>query len=146
VELWFCAKQHLLKTLAFFLAGVNRIRPSSLLGEGGLERFPTCFLARSKPILADYLVFNRNEITRAKSYKGFLKVGHSLFDIVRLAIYYLTLSICEDGCINSRLLEKSLSMISSIYPVAFERAGSDLRESWRGVRNAILSAYDSSRQ
>jgi hypothetical protein len=146
VKLWFSARRHLLQTLVFFLAKTGQVKNINVLKKHPFEQFPTYFLSCSKPRLLDYLMFNRTAVTAFKSFKGVLNVSYAFSDIVRLAIYYLALSISGDRCVDSYLLQKSLKTLESIYPVHVKTDGSNLKRSWKDAENAIFSAWQCSRQ
>ena len=148
VELWLSAKNHVLQTLSFFLTKLLKIPSEKNLRVEPLTSFCRNFLVNRRPELLDYVTFNWHAITGTRNWRGISNVRHAFSDLVRLASYYLAMSISEKGEIDPKMLDKSLKIIESIHEAPFRintEGMTNARKGWKIVENIIVSTWQNSR-
>lgn len=145
VKLWFVARNHTLQTLDFYLGKAlckwhNSSEPAS--SALAVDSFPKVYLKSSKPEILDFLTFSWNLHRRLKSFSNLPKIRKSFSDIVRVSLYYLAISIEEDGDIKRECLENALSTLSLIIPTEKKnKTEKDLISEWRSVRDVVVAAW-----
>jgi hypothetical protein len=144
-DIWFTAKEYELKTLVFLL---NKIRSRNNISDKALsklittEDFPEVYMHECDPQVLDFLIFNWNAIKSLKSLRNVAHFRTSFSNTVRTSMYYLAMSVDENGEVDEQKLEKSASMIGKLVPVSKRIAAErDQTRKWRLVRNATVSAW-----
>jgi hypothetical protein len=154
VKFWFDAKRHLLLTLSFFMRwktlGAN-VSASRIGAYGDPQYLAGLLLQAGNQELGtralDFAKFNWNAIRQMKSLGG-LRLNRPLYsNLVRTSLFYLALSLQENGTIDNVLLDNALKTISTIIPVSSSvKQEKNLQKKWETARNITYFAWKIVRQ